>query len=299
MSGERQIKACTVKEAVKRIKDGERIAFGGFAAYNKSMAMVHEIIRAGKRDLTVVGVANSMDVDLLAAAGCIKEVETSYVGLEKYGLAMNFRRSVQEGKVKVTHYPELLSWDRFRANQEGFSFWPTDLLAGSDILKYNDKIVPFKDPMTGRQLWAVPPADADKVIIHMWRGDKYGNLQTQERRMNPQSVDITLSRACKQVIATVEHMVATEELMKAPYMTTVPAFRTMTVSEVRNGSHPTMVLDKVETDEKHFQLYADCSKTAEEFKYYLDKYIYGVESFEQYLELVGMEQVMALRKESE
>ncbi len=297
MSEERRVKACTVKKAVTNISDGDRIAFGGFAAYNKAMAVVHEIIRSKKRDLTIVGVANSLEVDMLVAAGCVKAVETSYVGLEKFGLALNFRRAVQEGRVKITHYPELLSWDRFRANQEGFTFWPTELLTGSDILKYNDKIVPFKDPMTGRQLWAVPPADVDEVIIHMWRGDQYGNLQTQERKMNPQSVDISLSRACKRVIATVEHMVEKEEIMKSPHLTTVPAFRTMAVSKVRNGSHPTMVLDKVAVDEMHFRLYADCSKTAEDFKKYLDKYVYGVNCFEQYLELVGMEHVRALRKE--
>lgn len=64
-------------------------------------------------------------------------------------------------------------------------------------MKYNDKIIPFPDPITGRQMWAVPAADPDVALIHMWKGDKWGNLQTQPRRMNPQSVDITVSRACK------------------------------------------------------------------------------------------------------
>ena len=293
---ERTVKLCGLPDAVKQIHDGDRVAFGGFAVYNKAMALTHEIIRAGLRHLTIVGVAHSIEVDMLVGAGCVDAVETSYMGLEKFGLAKNFRRAAQAGVLKITHYPELISWDRFRASQEGLSFWPTYLLGGSDIVKYNDKIIPFPDPITGRQMWAVPAADPDVALIHMWKGDKWGNLQTQPRRMNPQSVDITVSRACKRVIATVEHLVDTEEIMRSPQSTTVPSFRTLSVTHVPHGSHPTMDLDVVATDELHLQLYADACQTEEGFREYLDKYVYGVSSFAQYLELVGTEQVKALER---
>lgn len=293
---ERKVKTCSLKEAAANIKDGDRVAFGGFAVYNKPMALVHEIIRAGKKHLTVVGVANSIEVDMLVGAGCVDAVETSYMGMEKFGLCKNFRRKVQTGSVRITHYPELISWDRFRASQEGLSFWPTYLLTGSDVVKYNKEIVPFDDPITGKQMWAVPAANPDVALIHMWRGDKWGNLQTQSRRMNPQSVDITVSRACKKVIATVEQLVPAETVMEKPQMTTVPAFRTLSVTEVPHGSHPTMDLDITATDELHFQLYADCSQTEEGFREYLDKYVYGVKDFGEYLEVVGLEQVKKLER---
>lgn len=293
---ERAEKIMSVRQAVGQIHDGDRVAFGGFAVYNKAMALTHEIIRSGLRHLTIVGVANSIEVDMLVGAGCVDTVETSYMGLEKFGLAKNFRRAVQAGQVEVVHYPELLSWDRFRASQEGLSFWPTYLLGGSDIVKYNDKIVPFSDPITGRQMWALPAAAPDVALIHMWKGDRYGNLQTQSRRMNPQSVDIVVSRACKRVIATVEHLVETEEIMRSPQSTTVPAFRTLSVSHVPHGSHPTMNLDVTATDEQHFQLYADACDTEQSFRAYLDKYVLGVDDFEQYLALVGSEQVKALER---
>ena len=108
---ERTVKLCGLPDAVKQIHDGDRVAFGGFAVYNKAMALTHEIIRAGLRHLTIVGVANSIEVDMLVGAGCVDAVETSYMGLEKFGLAKNFRRAAQAGVLKITHYPELISWD--------------------------------------------------------------------------------------------------------------------------------------------------------------------------------------------
>jgi len=297
MPERRNTKVCSLKEAVSRIKDGDRIAFGGFAVYQKPMAIVHEIIRAKKKNLTVVGVANSIEVDMLAGAGCIDKIETSYVGLEKFGLAQNFRRAVQDGRIKITHYPELLSWDRFRANQEGFSFWPVDFLGGSDIVNKNDLIKNFDDPITGKKLWAVPAANVDAVLLHMYCGDKYGNLQTQQRRLNPQTVDITLSRACKTVIATVEKIVDTETIMSRPHLTAVPSFRTTSVTEVPNGSHPTPVMLVTKTDVAHFNEYVEASKSDEAFQRYLEKYVYGVNSFDEYLDLVGRKQVKALSQE--
>lgn len=289
-------KLCPVSDAIKNINDGDRIAFGGFAVYNKPMALVHEIIRAGIKHLTIVGVANSIEADMLIGAGCVDAIETSYMGLEKHGLALNFRRAVEEGTVKVVHYPELISWDRFRANQEGFSFWPTYLLSDSDIVKYNKDIIPFNDPITGHQMWAVPAANPAVILIHMWRGDVWGNMQTQKRKLNPQSFDITLSRSCKRVIATVEHVVDTNTIMSTPQSTTVPAFRTLSVCHVPHGSHPTMNLDVTATDEEHFALYAKLSKSKNDFKYYLDKYVYGVANFEEYLNLVGLEHVKSLER---
>lgn len=283
----RSSKVCDIKTAVSQIEDGSRIALGGFAIYQKPMALVHEMIRQRKKNLTVVGVASSIEVDLLVGAGCLDSIETSYVGFEKYGLAPNFRRAVQNGKVKIVHYPELVSWDRFRANQEGLSFWPVTFLGGSDIVKYNDSIKPFEDPITGGQLWAVPAANVDAVLIHMGEGDIYGNIQVPQKHVNPQSLSVTLSRACKKVIATVERIIDTETIMEQPHLTEIPAFRTTSITEVRFGAYPTPVLGCYGTDGNHFYEYAEASKTDEGFQEYLEKYIYGVRDFGEYLEKTG------------
>ncbi len=285
----RKDKCLSIKDAVKYIKNGDRIAFGGFAVYQRPMAFVHEIIRAEIKDLRVVGVVNANEVDLLAGAGCISEIETSYVGLEKFGLARNFRRKVEDNSVKVFEYSELMSWDRFRASQEGLPYWPSYYVGGSDLLKYNKDIKQFTCPITGKKSWAIPAADPDVVVIHAAVGDKYGNIQIPLRHMLPQSLNITLSRSCSKVIVTLERIVDTDVVKSNPHLTLIPAFKPLCVVEIPWGAHPTGVLGEYNVDENHLTEYVESSKTESGFKKYLDKYIYGCEDFDGYLKKIGKE----------
>jgi acyl CoA:acetate/3-ketoacid CoA transferase alpha subunit len=62
-------KVVSLAEAGQWVADGCRLAVGGFAVYQHPMALVRELARQGRRDLTVVGSVNGDDVDLLAGAG--------------------------------------------------------------------------------------------------------------------------------------------------------------------------------------------------------------------------------------
>ena len=126
-------------EDAVNINKGDTIAIGGFAIYQRPMAFVREIIKQ-KLNLTVIGVTNSIESDILIGANSLKSIETSYVGFEKYGLAPNFRNYAEKGKIKVIDYPELICIDRFRASQENLDFWPAAGLGGTDIVKLNKNI---------------------------------------------------------------------------------------------------------------------------------------------------------------
>lgn len=284
---ERTVKLCSLEQAATHIEDGMRVAFAGFAIYQKPMAMVHAIIRAGIKDLVFVGACSSIEADMLVGAGALRRLETSYVGLEKFGMAPNYRRAVQNGEVEIVHYPEMLSWDRFRATREGLPYWPTYFLGGSDIVKYNKDIVEYTCPVTGKTVHAVPAADPDVVMVHVHAADKYGNVQMPERYLLPQYEGVEMARAAKKLIVTTETIIDTEELYKAPHRTMIPAFRTTCLVHVPGGSHPTLTLGVAKTDEAHLALYAEAARTPEGFRDYLDKYVYGPESFEAYLKLVG------------
>lgn len=284
---ERSEKLCTLEQAVSLVSDGARIAFGGFAVYQKPMAAVQQIIRAGKKDLTIVGCVHSIEADMLIGAGCVSTIETSYVGLEKFGLAQNYRRAVQEGRVRVVYYPEMLAWDRFRADREGMPFWPVYFLGGNDVARDNPEIKPFICPVTGKQAWAVPAARPDVVVIHAWRADKYGNVQIQERSMLPQYLNVDMARACRNLIVTVEEIVDTEVIKQTPQLTLIPAFRVAAVCHVPHGSHPTATVACTEEDAAHFETYVAASDSTEHFNAYLDEYIRGTRDFSAYLDKIG------------
>jgi glutaconate CoA-transferase subunit A len=293
----RTSKLVSLSEAAQIVRDGARIAVGGFAIYQHPMAFVRELLRQGRKDLTVVGVANGIEVDLLAGAGGLSVIETSYVGLENYGLARNFRRAVEQGRLKVVDYPELTSWDRFRASQENLTFWPVGFLGGSDIVRHNSAIKAFACPLTGRRLFAVPPADPEVVVICAAAGDRYGNVLVPARRLIPQSLDITLARSCDTVIVTVEKLVETAFIRRHAHLNQIPSYRTTCIVEVPWGAHPTPVLGVSRTDHEHFLAYTEASGSQESFAAYLDTYVYGPRDHMDYLERVGLERLVHLREQ--
>ena len=277
------------------VPDGARIALGGFAIYQHPMAFTRELIRQNKRDLTVVGVVNGPEVDMLAGAGCLACIETSYVGLEKYGLAPSFRRKVEEGALRVVDYPELLSWDRFRASQENHTFLQASFLGGTDIVRRNADIKPFNCPLTGRKLWAVPPADPDIVVIHAILADAYGNVLMPERRLLPQSLDITLARSCDTVIVTAERIVDHGEIRRHAHLNEVPSYRTTCVVEAPWGAHPCPVLGHSAIDDDHFRAYVAASRTQDGMREYLTTHVFGVADHQGYLDVIGLARLLSLQ----
>ncbi len=288
-------KLISMREAAARVPDGARIALGGFAVYQHPMAFVRELVRQRRRDLTLVGVVHGNDADMLAGAGCLARIETSYVGLEKYGLAPNFRRAAEAGTLQVVDYPELLSWDRFRASESNLTFLPARFLGGTDIVARNPDIKPFDCPLTGRKLWAVPPADPDVAVIHALAADPRGNVLVPERRLMPQSLDITLARSCDTVIVTAERIVDNAEIRRNAHLNQIPSYRVSHVVETPWGAHPCPVLGFSMIDDRAFRDYAAAAADPGVFDAWLDDTVYGVADHRGYLDRLGSARLSALR----
>ena len=291
----RTSKQVSLAEAASRIDDGARIALGGFSVYQHPMAFVRELIRQGCRDLTVVGVVNGPEVDMLAGSDGLRCIESSYVGLEKFGLAPNFRRRVQDGRLKMVDYPELMSWDRFRASEQAQTFLPVSFLGGSDVLRCNPEIKAFDCPLTGSKLWAVPPADPDVAIIHAVMGDEYGNILVPRRRLLPQSLDITLARSCDRVIVTVERIVTNDEVRRQAELNQIPSYRVECIVEAPWGAHPCPVLGVSGIDEPAFQDYVTAARTDEQFTAYLKATVHDLPDHGAYVETLGVARLAALQ----
>jgi glutaconate CoA-transferase subunit A len=283
-------------DAAGLIPDGTRLALGGFAVYQHPMALVRELVRQGRRDLTVVGHVNGNDVDLLAGAGCLRRVESSYVGLEKYGLALNFRRRVEAGELLMVDYPEVLSFDRFRASRDGLTFWPCHYLGGTGILTHNPEIRAFDCPVTGRRLHAIPPADPDVVVIHAVAADERGNVVVPPRRLLPQSLDVTMAGAADTVIVTVESVVSRGDLRRHSRWVEIPSYRIAMVVHAPWGAHPCPVLGRYRGDDVHFREYVAASTTPDAFAGYLQTYVTGPRDHWGYLDLLGAERLTRLQE---
>lgn len=284
-SRELKDKTMSAKEAVSKfVHDGNFLAFGGFGHIRVAMALLYEIIRQRKRNLALAGKTAVHDADLLIGASCVNKVEVAYCfGHELRGLSPASRRAVETGRCKVVAEISNAGFQwRFLAAMMGVPFVPTRVMLGTDTLKHSSAKV-VKDPFSGKPVCLLPACYPDVAMIHVHRCDVYGNAQIDAITVE----DFELARAARRLIITTEEIIDDQAIRAEPWRTVIPFFTVDAVCEVPFGSHPCEMPGMYFYDEEHIGEWLKLSKTDEGVKQYLDKYVFSVEIFEDYLQLVG------------
>jgi 3-oxoacid CoA-transferase subunit A/glutaconate CoA-transferase subunit A len=283
-------KLMPIKEAVGKFTyDGGYLAMGGFGHVRVSMAGIYEMIRQKRRNLVIAGKTAVHDVDVLIASGVVDRVECAYAfGHELRGLSPAGRRAVESGEVKIV--AELsnaaFQW-RFKAAAMGLSWLPARIMMGTDTFRYSSAKV-VEDPYTGKPICLIPACYPDFAFIHVHRCDKYGNCQIDGTVIE----DKELAMAAKRLIVTTEEIVTEEEIRAAPDRTIIPFYMVDAVCEVSYGSHPGNMPLLYYSDEEHMAEWLSLSRSEEGVQKYLDKYVYPVSDFVEYVALVGGEKKM-------
>jgi acyl CoA:acetate/3-ketoacid CoA transferase alpha subunit len=284
-------KRMTVSQAVSQfVKDGDYLAMGGFGHVRVPMAMIYEIVRQGRRDLTIAGKTAVHDIDILIGGGCVSKVDCAYCfGHEIRGLSPCGRRAVESGHVKVVAEISNAGYQwRFLAGMMGIPFIPARTMLGTDTFnKSACKVV--EDPWSGKPVVLVPAAYPDVSLLHVPRCDRYGNAQIDGILVE----DFELARASRRVVITTEQIVDEEVIRSDPRMTAIPYYLVDAVCEVPYGAHPAQMPYIYFFDEQHIAEWLCQSKTEEGTREYLDQYVYGVSNFDEYLGLIGGEAKLA------
>lgn len=268
----------------KFVSDGDYIASGGFGHVRVSMAAVYEIVRQKKRRLVLAGKTAVHDCDVLVGSGCVDTVEAAYsFGHELRGLSPASRRMVESGRARaITETSNAgIQW-RLRAAAMGLPFIPARVTLGTDTYKKSSSVV-VKDPFSGKRIALLPACYPDVAMIHVHRCDIYGNCQIDGITV----MDVELARAARRLIITTEKLIDHEQIRNESWRTNIPFFCVDAVVEVPYGSHPGNMPLLYYSDEEHIAEWLKLSKTEEGTNQYLDKYVFGVKDFNEYLELVG------------
>jgi len=284
-------KRMSEQEAVSRfIHDGDYIGTELYGTVRCPMSLTREIVRQGKKDLRIAG-QGVLELDLLLAAGLVKKIDLTYIGLEVYGVSNALRRAVESGQVEsvVEWSNGAITW-RFKAAAMGVPFIPVRSMLGTDTLKYSAAKV-VECPFTGQKVCLLPALILDVGIIHVHRADKYGNAQID----GISGFAFELARASKHLIITTEEIVSEEEIRRYPDRTIIPYYLVDAVVEAPFGSHPGEMCYLYERDEEAIQEWVEASKTAEGAQAYLERYVYGVKNHQEYLELIGQERLEHLK----
>lgn len=288
-------KRMTEQEAISRfVADGCYIGTELYGTVRCPMSVCREVVRQGKKDLHVCG-QGVLELDLWLAAGLVKKLDITYIGLEVYGTTFALRRAVESGQVEkcVEWSNGAISW-RMKATAMGLPFIPTRSMLGTDTLTYSAAKV-IKDPFTGMKVCLLPALILDVGLIHVHRADRYGNAQVD----GISGFAAEMARASKRLIISAEEIVPTEDIRRRPDRTLIPYYLVDAVVHAPFGSHPGEMAYVYGRDEAPIREWVELSKTSEGAQAYLDKYVYGVKNHPEYLELIGQERLMQLVAERE
>jgi glutaconate CoA-transferase subunit A len=280
-------KLMTEAEAVERfVYDGCYIGTELYGTVRCPMTLVREVLRQGIKDLRVAG-QGVTELDLWLAAGIVKTLDITYIGLEVYGVSRALRREVESGRVeKVVEWSNGgITW-RFKAASMGVPFLPVRAMVGTDTLKYSAAKV-VECPFTGQKVALLPALILDVGLIHVHRADRYGNCQIE----GINGFAHEMARASRRLIVSAEEIVDTDEIRRYPDRTAIPYYLVDAVVHAPFGSHPGEMAYAYCRDEPEIKAWVEASETAEGAQAYLQEWIYDLPDHQAYLEKVGRERL--------
>lgn len=294
-------KVMSVRDAVgKYVEDGDYLASGGFGTNRIATAALHEIVRQKKRNLSFAGHTTTHDFQILAAGNLngeqlLKRVDAAYiVGLEARGLSPHSRRIIESGTVEICEWSNYSLACRFQAAAKGVSFLPIRSMLGTDTFNHSvakEILCPF----TEKKYAAVPALYPDVSLIHVHESDRLGNCRITGITV----ADFEIASASKKLIITTEKIVPEEDIRSAPHFTIIPSLCVDAVCEVPYGAYPANMPGLYFSDEQHLREWLIAEKSEKEFEEFLQKHIYGVSSFGEYLDACGALKKMQRLRELE
>jgi len=275
----------SIEAAAALVPDGSTVALGGLSMNGSPMALVRELIRQRKRDLTVVAIVNGMAVDWMVAAGCVKVLITGLISFEGMGLAPNFRRAAEAGTLSVEEYSEYLLIARLRAAATNLPFMPTKAGLGTDVLALHPDTTRLEnDSATGEAYVACTALPVDVAIVHAHAADALGNV-----RVDPKLVwmDNEIVNAARTTLVTVERIVPHRDFVAEPHRTTYPRFVVDAVVEAPWGAYPSSCFPKYTHDKEFFSAYSKAAKDPEQFQSFWADRVVGPTDQAAFLEANG------------
>jgi glutaconate CoA-transferase subunit A len=276
-------KKMSLKEAVsKYVKDGDNIGIGGFVNSRQPVAIVHEILRQGRKDLILSFQSSGLSPEYFATGMVVEEdrnsisrLELAYFGHEIFGISPLFRYLAENKIIEFEDWSNFNMSARFKAAAMGLTFIPTST-GGSDM-PANNRSKTMKCPFTGKTTMLLPASYPNVGILHVQEADIYGNCRIKGSVFTCPEIAF----ASHYTIVTCEKLVGHEEIVKYPHQINIPYFAVDAVCEVPMGGYPGNVYGHYFFDQKHIGELIKCgnefrSGDPESLQNYYRKYIAGV-----------------------
>ncbi|MCX5243319.1 CoA transferase subunit A [Streptomyces prunicolor] len=280
-------KTMGMREAINSfVHDGDTVCLEGFTHLIPTAAG-HEIIRQGRRNLTVVRMTADIVVDQMLAGGCVSKLVSSFVGNSSAGSLGELRRRIESGVPEPLEFEEYSHYGmvcRYLAGAQRLPFYPLRSYAGSDLPSVNPAIRKVTSPYAGpdgepEQIYVVPPVNPDVTIVHAQRADRAGNTQV----WGLTGVQAEAVFAARRAVVVVEEIVADEVVRSDPNRTVIPAHAVDAVVECPRGAHPSFAQGYYDRDNAFYRSWSHISGDPVRLKNWMAEWIHGTRDHAEYL----------------
>ncbi|MGZ4358546.1 MAG: CoA transferase subunit A [Gaiellaceae bacterium] len=257
-------------EAIQEhVHDGDVVALEGFT-HLIPHAAGHEIIRQGRRDLTLVRMTPDMVYDQLIGMGCARRLIFSWGGNPGVGSLQRFRDAVEHGwpcPLELVEHSHAGLAAAYTAAAANLPFGVLRGYAGTDLAARSKSLAWVECPFTGERLAAVRAVELDVGIVHAQRADERGNVQLWGIR----GVQKEAILGAKRSIVTVEEIVP--ELTPKADAIVMPTWTVSAVSLAPGGAHPSYAHGYYERDNVFYRAWDGISKDRERFLAWMQRHV--------------------------
>ncbi len=278
-------KLTSLPQAIRdHVHDGDLIYAAGFT-HLIPFAAGHEIIRQGRRGLTLARATPDIVYDQMVAAGCADKLIFSYSGNPGVGSLRIVRTEIEAGRLAIEEYTHFAMITRLTAAAAGLPFLPMRSVGTGDLLRANPLYRTVTDPYSGEVLNTVPALHPDVAIVHAQRADANGNTQIWGILGEQKEAAF----AARRVIITAEEIVDEAVIRADPNRTLIPAMVVSAVCHVPHAAHPSYTQGYYDRDNAFYLEWDKLSASAAGVQAWLDEWVRGVPDRDAYWAKLGPE----------
>jgi glutaconate CoA-transferase subunit A len=254
------------------VHDGDTVALEGFT-HLIPFAAGHEILRQGRRELTLVRLTPDVLYDQMIGMGAARRLVFSWGGNPGVGSLHRFRDAIEHGwprPIEIEEHSHAGMANRYVAGASGLPFAVLRGYAGTDLPGHTANVAPIDCPFTGESLTAVAALCPDVTIIHAQQADRAGNVQL----WGITGVQKEAALAADRVVVTVEEIVDT--LVVRPGAVVFPSWVVDAVAEAPGGAHPSYAHGYSVRDNTFYEAWDAISRDRETFRAWIDEHVLGL-----------------------
>jgi glutaconate CoA-transferase, subunit A len=288
-------KVASMRDAIATlVRDGDSVAIEGFT-HLISFAAGHEIIRQGRRDLTLCRLTPDVIYDQMIAAGVASKLVFSWLGNPGVGGLGAIRRRIEgdipEQPLELEEYSHFGMVARYTAGAMNLPFFPLRSYFETDLPVANPLIRPIESPYGDGTVYAVPPLRPDVTIVHAQRASAAGDTQV----WGLLGCQKEAAFAADRLIVVVEEVVPEDVIRADPNRTIIPGLIVDAVVVEPWGAHPSYVQGAYDRDNRFYLDWDPISRDEATTQAWLREWVHDVEDRAGYAEKLGEARLASLR----